>query len=606
MPMDYEKIGLKCGIEIHQQLDSHKLFCNCPSTIRDDKADFKIKRMLRAVAGETGSVDEAALHEYERQKHFIYEGYDDATCLVELDESPPLPMNEEALQTVLQVAKMLNAKVVDEIQVMRKTVVDGSNTSGFQRTALVAMNGFIETKQGKVRIPTICIEEEACKITERTANYDVYNLSRLGIPLIEIGTAPDIKTAEQAKEAASYLGMMLRSTGKVKRGLGTIRQDVNISIPGGARIEIKGAQDLKIIEKLVEYECRRQKELLKIRNELGKKSLKLEINDLTKLLKKSESKVIKSALDSKGVVLGTRLAGFNGFLGKELMPNHRLGTELSDYAKVKAGVKGLFHSDELPRYGITEEDVDAMKKELKMNKDDAFIIIADSKGKAEKALKAAFQRAGMCFAGVPEEVRKANDDGTTSFLRPIPTASRMYPETDVKPIVPKLKEFAKVELIDEKIKRFEKDYDLSNDLATLAVKRISDFEGLVRKYRKIKPIFIVETLINTPKEIKKRFNVEVDGDKYDSLALEVLDKLNNNEIPKQAVIEIIVELLHGKEVDYSRYKGISNEDLEKEIRKIMEENKGATVQALMGIAMGRLKGRAEGKKVMDVLKRAAG
>ena len=271
--IDYEKVGFKCGIEIHQQLDTHKLFCECPSIIIDEKPDFTVKRYLRAAAGETGEVDIAAKHEMEKGKYYLYYCYDKNTCLVELDEEPPHLINKEALEIALIIARLLNAKIVDEIQVMRKTVVDGSNTTGFQRTALIARDGYIETPKGVVRIPIICLEEDAAKIVERTRDYDVYNLSRLGIPLIEIGTDASIKDPEHAKEVASKLGMILRST-RVKRGLGTIRQDVNLSIKGGARIEIKGFQDLKAMPRIIEKEVRRQLELIekgeKVRREVRK------------------------------------------------------------------------------------------------------------------------------------------------------------------------------------------------------------------------------------------------------------------------------------------------------------------------------------------------
>ena len=255
--MDYQKIGLKCGIEIHQQLEGKKLFCNCPTLLRDDKPDFELKRKLRASAGESGKIDIAARQEQIRNKTFVYQGYSDTTCLVETDSEPPHALNQNSLYTTLQLSKLVNANVSPVVQVMRKTVVDGSNTSGFQRTALIARNGEVETSEGIVRIDNISLEEDACKIVSETETEKIYKLDRLGIPLIEIGTAPDIKTPEQAQETAKKLGMLLRSLPNVKRGLGTIRQDVNVSIKGGNRIEAKGAQDLRMIPTLVNLEIKR-------------------------------------------------------------------------------------------------------------------------------------------------------------------------------------------------------------------------------------------------------------------------------------------------------------------------------------------------------------
>ncbi|MFH1505869.1 MAG: Glu-tRNA(Gln) amidotransferase subunit GatE, partial [archaeon] len=263
MGLDYKKLGFKAGIECHQQLEGKKLFCSCPTTIRKDKPDFTITRKLRASAGETGEVDQAALHEQKKDKYFIYQCYEDTTCLVETDSEPPHPINQDALKTCLQVSMMLNCKIVDEIQVMRKTVVDGSNTSGFQRTALVGRDGYLMLGNKKIRIPSVCLEEEACQVIERKKDHDVYNLSRLGIPLIEIATEPDMATPEEAKEVAAKIGMILRSTGACKRGIGSIRQDVNLSIKGGARTEVKGFQDYKSIPKVIEKETERQINLIK-------------------------------------------------------------------------------------------------------------------------------------------------------------------------------------------------------------------------------------------------------------------------------------------------------------------------------------------------------
>jgi len=260
--IDYTKIGFKSGLEIHQQLDTNKLFCNCSSLLRSDEPDFIIKRKLHVVAGETGEVDVAASHEASKNKEFIYQGYN-TTCLVEIDEEPPHEINKEALKIALQISLLLNCQIIPITQVMRKTVIDGSNTSGFQRTVLIARDGWIETSQGNVRIESVCLEEDAARIIKRDENSKevIYRLDRLGIPLIEIATAPDIKNPIQAKETALHLGNILRNC-KVKRGIGTIRQDVNLSIKNSKRIEIKGFQDIKNIERAIEKEVERQSELV--------------------------------------------------------------------------------------------------------------------------------------------------------------------------------------------------------------------------------------------------------------------------------------------------------------------------------------------------------
>ncbi|MBU2104813.1 MAG: Glu-tRNA(Gln) amidotransferase subunit GatE [Nanoarchaeota archaeon] len=259
--IDYERIGFKAGLEIHQQLDTKKLFCNCPSVLRKDEPDFVVERKLHAVAGEGGEIDVAAKHEAEKEKTFVYQGYD-TTCLIELDEEPPHEINKEALKIALQISVLLNCKIVPVTQIMRKTVIDGSNTSGFQRTVLIAREGYVESEFGKVGINAVILEEDAARIIEKKGDKTVYKLDRLGIPLIEVVTAPDIKTPEQAKEVGLMIGQILRSC-KVRRGIGTIRQDVSVSIKGGERIEMKGVQEPKLIIPTINYELERQMNLVK-------------------------------------------------------------------------------------------------------------------------------------------------------------------------------------------------------------------------------------------------------------------------------------------------------------------------------------------------------
>jgi Glu-tRNA(Gln) amidotransferase subunit E-like FAD-binding protein len=261
--IDYQKIGFKCGLEIHNRLNTKtKLFCNCKPRFSESKPIEMIKRKLRAVAGEMGQVDVAALYEYLRDRTFFYNCYPEETCLICIDEEPPKSINKEALEVVLQVTKLLKAENPDEIHIMRKIVIDGSNVCSFQRTAVVGLNGILETSKGKVGITNICLEEEAAGIVKQEDNEITYRLDRLGIPLIEIGTAPDIKNPEHAKEVAEKLGMMIRSTGKSQRGIGVTREDLNVSITKGARTEIKGVQELDMIPAIIENEVRRQQELI--------------------------------------------------------------------------------------------------------------------------------------------------------------------------------------------------------------------------------------------------------------------------------------------------------------------------------------------------------
>jgi len=375
--MDYSKLGFKCGLEIHQQLEGKKLFCNCPTEIRKGDVDFKVSRRLRASAGETGKEDVAALYEMSKDKEFVYQGYDDLTCLVELDEEPPRPLNQESLITSLQVCKLLNAKIVDEIQVMRKIVVDGSNVSGFQRTALIGRNGYIEVNGKKINITSICLEEEACQVIDRKKDQDVYNLSRLGIPLIEIATDASITSPEECKETASKLGMMLRSTGKMKRGIGSIRQDVNLSIKNAGRIEIKGFQDLKSIPKVIDKEINRQLNEMKKGKKVEKHVRKAEADfstiylrpmpgssrmypetDIPKILSPDLKNIkVPELLDDKSADYETKYKLPNGY-GKQLVKS---GICMHDYVKKFKKVDPVFLAEffiKLPKDLKKKENID--------------------------------------------------------------------------------------------------------------------------------------------------------------------------------------------------------------------------------------------------------
>jgi glutamyl-tRNA(Gln) amidotransferase subunit E len=615
--MDYKKLGVKCGLEIHQQLDTDKLFIPTPSLIRDDNPDLIVQRKLRAVTGETGEKDAAASFEEFANKTFIYQGYYDTTCPIEFDEEPPRVMNADALAAVLQISTMLNCSLVDEVQVMRKIVVDGSNTSGFQRTALVGRHGSLKTEHGHVGIPTISLEEDSAKIVERNDenNTITYNLSRLGIPLIEIGTDPDITSPEMAKAVAAQLGMILRSAGTVKRGLGTIRQDLNVSITGGNRVEIKGAQDLRMIPKWVDFEILRQKNLLEIRDWLkkNKASIDAKSTSLSHLFANTRSKFVEQGLKNDHVMLGVKLQHCSGILGEEVQPGRRFGTELSDYAKRASGLKGLIHSDEDPaKYSLLGQEIESVRKELGCKPDDAFIMILGPEDLVEKALKAVRTRFEYGLSGVPKEVRKTNPDGSTTFMRPMPGAARMYPETDCVPIItePLLKEIEIPELIDERAERYKKTYKISDDLALGLAKfdfsllQEESFDTLVKKYKQAEPSFIAQTLLLYPKEVKKRYDVEFTLDHFKEVRL-LIEKVHTGEITKDAFIELLPRLIKKEKIDYTQYKPVDDSILKKKIQDIVKKNKGAPFGALMGLCMKEFRGKVDGKKISELLKEIA-
>ncbi|MBN1175154.1 Glu-tRNA(Gln) amidotransferase subunit GatE [Candidatus Woesearchaeota archaeon] len=604
---DVNELKLTCGLEIHQQLEGKKLFCNCPTTIRDDKEDFLIKRYLRASAGEGGKIDAAALAEIKKQKHFFYEGYKDTTCLVELDEEPPGPVNNDALNAALQVSKFIGANIIDEIRFMRKTVVDGSNTGGFQRTGLVSVGGQLQTElrtQNSERsllvgVESVCIEEDSCKKIETKSESEKYNLSRLGIPLIELATAPDIHHPDDVELVAGHIGMIMRSLDNVKRGLGTIRQDVNVSILDGLRVEIKGAQDLKMLGTLARNEMLRQHNLLLIFEELKNRGASVgeDLINVTDIFVTSQSKVIQGALSKKsGIVLALPLYKFKGITSLVIQTGRRYGSELSDYAKMM-GVKGLFHADELPNYGLTEEDKQSVYQKLNLNPDiDNFLLIADDEILARRALIAAKER--VSSFELKKEVRVARPDGSSSYMRPMPGAARMYPETDVKPIKIDKEKIKPIKLLSEKITELSNEFGIAEDIAKRLIRDGINLFDLTNKYPNLKPASMIDVYYSTPSLMKKQFGLEVDIIPF---AEKLFEKLNSNLITKESILEILLKLVKGEQINYSHYKPLNIEDIKDDVRKIVEENKDAPRGAIIGKVMASYKGKVDGKELSELI-----
>jgi Glu-tRNA(Gln) amidotransferase subunit E-like FAD-binding protein len=477
--VDYSNLKFKSGLEIHQQLDAdgRKLFCDCPSILRNDEPDFLVERKLHAVAGESGEVDKAAQYQADLKKEFVYQGYKSNSCLIELDEEPPHNINEEALKIALQISLLLNCTILPLTQIMRKTVIDGSNTSGFQRTVLIARGGYVETSYGKVGIDTICLEEDSARKVKTDGNKVYWNLDRLGIPLVEIATAPDIKSAEQAKEVALHIGDVLRSC-KVKRGIGTIRQDVNISIMNENRVEMKGVQDMRTFVKTIENEVVRQKYL---------------------------------------------------------------------------------HDN----------------------------------GKPTQA-----------------EVRNSLADGASEFLRPMPGADRMYPETDlpllkisrdfineIKKDLPKLRTDIAGEL---------KEKGLSDEMIKLVLgeDKIEEFKILADMYNNLN--FVAKMIFLFPKEIsskteKKLEEVENILQEYYS---DILNKIKKKKITEGEVKNIMIKLVNGENFeDILNAEKADNSEIEEKILKIIKGKPELNANAYMGLVMAEMKGKINGKEAMEIIKK---
>lgn len=613
-PHAYDELGLVAGLEIHQQLDTReKLFCSCPTELRDPaESTHRFYRFLHPTRSELGEIDDAALEESRVDRKFEYLGYD-STCLVEEDDEPPHRLDQEALRITLQVAQLLDMTVVDEVHVMRKIVIDGSNTSGFQRSAMVARDGVIETSEGDVSVKDLMLEEESAQRVTETESGVQYSLDRLGIPLVEIGTGPDIRTPEQAREAAETIGMMLRSTGAVKRGIGTIRQDVNVSIAEGARVELKGVQQLDDIDEIIQREVSRQVALLGIAGELADRDASVgEVCDVSGVFSETESGIVRGVLEGNGVVFALPLFGFDGLVGREIQPDRRLGTEFSDHAK-RNGAGGIFHTDELPAYGITPEEVDSLMERVSADEKDAVVLVAEEPGVAEQAIVAVQDRAKVAMSGVPEETRGANEDTTSRYLRPLPGAARMYPETDVPPVEPDVTEVESPELLTEKAERYIDEYGLDRGLAEHIAygRRMPLFEQAVRLG--VDPTLAADTLTSVVTDLDRNDVPvsDISDEQWESLFV----LLESGELAREAIPDVLAGVATApdrsvEEIVEEEGLGSANEAVVREaVRAVVERRRDqikdegmAAFSGLMGECMGELRGKAEGELVSSVLR----
>ena len=612
---------LKVGLEIHQQLASkNKLFCDC-KIIESNEYDFTFKRNLRPTQSEMGSYDQAALFESKKIKTVKYQSSKNANCLIESDEEPPRTVNNEALELVLTISLALNCTIEDELHIMRKIVIDGSNTTGFQRTILVGRNGFLEVEGIRVGIQSVCLEEDAARIINEDKKEDenkAYSLDRLGIPLIEIALEPISNSPIFVTNVAQTVGRLLRSTKKVTRGLGSIRQDVNISTENGPVVEVKGVQQLSQLPLVIEYERKRQDALNQIANELKKRKIDESsfidhVTDVTQLLSKSSSKVVKKILSGDSRFTAFVLRRFKGILSFEPYPGIRLGKELGDLVKVY-GIGGIFHSDELPNYGITTEDVESISDVLRMDKNDAFVLIGGPTKSLNTVLLELFTRIKKGFSGIVPETRSARLDGVTVFSRPKPGSSRMYPETDIPYISidkRKLKQLSQDtpqpwnEIIDQICKKYNINKTLAENI--FDSKYFSLFEKIV-SHTSTSPSFVISKLTEDL--------VSMEREGYDSSILSedvlfcLFTELDNSRITKESIPLVIEKLLKNESMDVDEIissfgtESISEGYVDQTISKIIHENSNVisqkgldSVGLLMGRCMEVLRGKIDGEKV---------
>jgi len=616
-------VGLKVGLEIHQQLATNKkLFCNC-RPIESKEYYLKFKRKLRAVKSELGEYDPAALFEKSKSKTIMYYTNPESSCLVEQDEEPPHNLDKDAKDIVLVIASSLNSKIFSEIFPMRKTVIDGSNTAGFQRTMLFSQGGQIDVDGDKVGVQSICLEEDSGKLLGDKGDIREYSLDRLGIPLVEIALEPVEGNSKKIKKIALSLGRLLRSTKKVTRGIGSIRQDVNISIKdGGGVVEVKGVQQLDQLEKVVEFEAKRQHGLVKIAEKLKNSDFKgiskdEDVVEITEDWKSCKSEIVQKALKDNSIIKAMKIKNFSGMFGYSPYEGIRLGKEIGQLVKFY-GIGGVFHSDELPDYGIDDEDISIVKNILKIKENDAFLVIAASSSKIDLAIDSIINRLVEAKKGVPAETRLATQTGETVFLRPRPGASRMYPETDILPILVTSDELKNAEKNipkswDESLLELQKKYNLNPQLSDQIFdsRYIELFEKIVERV-KVNPTFVASILCSSITKLERNgLNSKLLKNEE---IVKTFQLLKLGKIAKETIEIIFENIMDGKSqtieeaMKNASIEVVNESDLEKIIEDIIEKNqeivknqKERAIGPLMGIAMKKLRGKASGEMINKLL-----
>lgn len=439
----YDRIGFMSGLEVHQQLlTDKKLFCHCPAGVFNHSNDYdaEIIRHMRPTLSELGEYDGTALMEFKTRKEIVYRIKNPTACTYEVDDTPPFPINRQALDIAIEISLLSKLNVVGEVHITRKQYLDGSIPTGFQRTAIIGVEGEIPLPHKKIRLIQLSIEEDSCREISDIGHTRVYKTDRLGMPLIETVTYPECMNPDEVKQACDYIRFLNRSTGKVRTGMGAGRQDVNVSCKGGTRVEIKGVAHTKWIPELTHNEAFRQWSLLLLRDQLLK-----QIEEPKSWKIKNKSIIAADIPEANGLIRHAEangnwfqlicLPGFKGALSHFTQPGQSFVNELSDRLKVIACIEKphLLHS-EMIEPGLTFENWEKLGALVKAGQEDALLLIWGPEEDIATALETIEERCKMALEGIPQETRKSLPDGTTIFERVLPGADRMYPDTDSAPI----------------------------------------------------------------------------------------------------------------------------------------------------------------------------
>ncbi len=621
---DYAEVGFMSGLEIHQQLfTDRKLFCRCPAGHYSDEYHAEILRHMRPTLSELGEYDGTALMEFKTKKDIIYRINRNTVCTYEMDDTPPFEMNEDALDIGIEVGMLLNAKIVDEIHIARKQYLDGSIPTGFQRTAIISVGGWIPFKDRKINIIQMSIEEDSCREYSDKGHTRIYLTDRLGMPLIETVTHPDMKTPQEVAEVNDILRRLSRSTGKVRTGVGATRQDVNVSVRGGTRIEIKGVPSIKRIPLLTYNEAMRQWNLLRLRTEMHNRGItettfEHKVDEVTNLLKKTHYQPIADAIGQGKRVLAVTLRKCKGLLRWQTQTDTTFAKEISDRVRVIAcltDLPNITHSD-YPGETISSADGSRIRQKVGAGKDDALVLVWGSEQDTECAAREIAIRVKEATIGVPSETRQALSDGTNGFERILPGPERMYPDTDLPP--KKLSDERKEAIrkgLPEQIWRREGWYreigvheDFIKELAKS--KFAPTFEKLVKDWD-IDPKLLSFVLIPYMKRLKKK---KIDINLLsDEIILKIFDAYRTKKIIREGIFVAVEKSLNqGKFTKEVLPKPVNLDDIKDFAKKSLTEVKKMTLyypdnlqKILMGVVMNKYRGKISGAETIKYVEELA-
>jgi glutamyl-tRNA(Gln) amidotransferase subunit E len=442
-PLDYDAVGFISGLEVHQQLyTAHKLFCRCPAGLYTESHDGEVLRHMRPTLSELGEYDGTALMEFKTRKEIIYLLNHKNVCTYEMDDTPPFLVNQEAIDVAIELCLMMNMDIIDEVHIARKQYLDGSIPTGFQRTAIVGVNGWLPFKGRKLTVTHVSVEEDSCREVSDKGHRIVWRTDRLGMPLTETVTGPELRTPQEVRDAILLCGLTARSTRRVRTGIGASRQDVNVSVRGGSRVEIKGVPRAGLAVKLVHNEGVRQYNLLKMRNELHRRglatpdSIRVEAVDVSDIWAGVDLGFIRRALQAGGKVYAVRVDGAAGLAQHQTQPDTTFLDELAGRIRVIAcldEVPIVFSGAQFPQFQQRNQVLDRVRKRARVGaNDDVFIVFGP-----EEDVRTAAEEIRLRFVdavlGVPKETRQALAGGYTTFERILPGPDRMYPDTDSPP-----------------------------------------------------------------------------------------------------------------------------------------------------------------------------